>query len=92
MWHATGAQAALAQLDDAVGGAAGQRLCIGVGNNEIDAFNLCSNHIGDSVTASATNTNNSDFRLQLVNHWWTDIDAHNFIPLAIPACSKFSRL
>ena len=55
-----------------------------------NAFDLRANHVCNCVTASAANPNNCDFRLQFVNHWWPDIDAHNFIPLAPSACSKFS--
>ena len=60
-----------------------QRLRIGIRNDEIDAFDFGTNHIGNCVSASATNADDSNFRLQFVNHWWTDIDAHDFIPLAI---------
>ena len=67
-----------------------QCLRIGVSDDEIDAFHLRANHIGNRVTAGTANTNHCNFRLQFVNHGWSDIDAHNFIPLASLACSKFA--
>ena len=75
-----------AELDPLFGNRVVERLRIGVGDDEIDTFNLCTNHIGNSVSACSTNADNGDFRLQFVNHWWTDIDAHDFIPLASLAC------
>ena len=67
-----------------------QCLRIGIGDKEIDAFNLRLYHIGNRISASTANANHGNFRLQFVNHRWSDIDAHNFIPLASLACSKFT--
>ena len=58
-----------------------QCLCVGVGHNEIYAFNLGIDHIGDRVSAGPADADYCDFRLQLINHGRTDIDAHDFIPL-----------
>jgi hypothetical protein len=79
-----------AKLDAPFRGRRTQCLRIGVSDNEIDAFHLRANHIGNRVTAGTANTNHCNFRLQFVNHGWSDIDAHNFIPLASLACSKFA--
>ncbi|MND89984.1 hypothetical protein D3C80_820600 [compost metagenome] len=63
-------------LDDTLGLGHGQRLGIGIGNDEIDAFEPGSDHVVDSVTATATHAENSDPRLQLGDVRLVQLDRH----------------
>ena len=71
-----------AELDPAIGGGGVQRLRIGIGDDEIDALNIGSDHIGDSVTASAADSDHGNPRTKLVDFRPNEIDAHMPTPKA----------
>ena len=51
-----------AQLQDSLGGHALERLSIGVGADELDAFDVALDHVIDGVTTAAANTDHLDDR------------------------------
>ena len=64
------------KLNDALATRHGQRLCIRVGHDEINALEAGIDHIVDRIAATAANTENGDPRLQLGNVGLLEIDRH----------------
>ena len=65
-----GAEAAChlpAHLDEAPGLRTGERLCIGIGDDEVDAFEPRLDHVVDGIAAGAADPTDDDARLQLAN-------------------------
>ena len=56
-----------------------QRLRIGVGDDEFDAFDLRSYHVGNRIAACAANADHGDARTHVVNRCRSDIDAHQLV-------------
>ena len=54
-----------AQLDRPLGGGIGERLGIGVGDNEFDALQLAFDHVVDRVAAGAADADHGDTRLKI---------------------------
>jgi hypothetical protein len=69
-----------AHLDDAFGPHRGQRLGIGIGNNEVDAREPGIDHVVDGVTARAADAKNSNPRLQFADAEFLRVEAHG-LPL-----------
>ena len=59
------------------GGRGVERLSIGVCDYKVDAFNARANHVGDRIAPCATDTDDCNFRLQFIDDWRTDVDAHS---------------
>ena len=58
-----------AHLNDAAGAGCGKSLCIGVGDDELDAFQTALDHVVHGVAARATNADDGDPRPQLSQAW-----------------------
>ena len=56
-----------AHLDDALGLGLGERLCVGIGDDEIDSLKACRDHVIDSITAGAADPEHGNARLHLAN-------------------------
>ena len=56
-----------AHLDDALGLRTGERLGIGIGDDEVDAFEPGLDHVVDGIAAGAADPTHDDARLQLAN-------------------------
>ena len=56
-----------AHLDDAVGLRTGQRLGVGIGDEELDAFEPGLDHVVDGIAAGAADPTHDDARLQFAN-------------------------
>lgn len=69
-----------AELDDPVCLRHGQSLCIRVGDDEIDTLEASRDHVVDSVTATAADTENSDAWLQLGDIRLLQLYRHFTIP------------
>jgi hypothetical protein len=88
---AASAQAGLTQLDETVRCAAGQSLCIGVGTNELNALDIALDHVLNSVTAAATDTDHFDLGA-LVEFFSLDhFNGHGAL-LNICSCLNFVNL
>ena len=57
-----------------------ERLRVGVGDDEIDAFDLGCDHVGDGVAARAADADHGDPRAQLLDLRADRIDAHCCLP------------
>ena len=64
---------AAAELDDPVGVRIAQRLGVGVGDDELDALDLASDHVGDGIAAGAADSDHRDARAQLIQ-FRSDLD------------------
>ena len=69
------------KLDALFRQARGQCLRVGIGSDEVNAFNLRIDHIRNGVAARAANPDNRDFGAQLISRGRSNIDAHKPIPL-----------
>ena len=65
-----------AHLDDALGPRGGQRLRVGVGDDEIDAREAGHDHVVDRVAAGAADAADHDARLQFPQFGSFEIDRH----------------
>ena len=65
-----------AHLDDALGLRHGERLGVGVGDDEIDALEPGGDHVVDRVAAGAADAEHGDPRLQLTDVGNFQIDGH----------------
>jgi hypothetical protein len=54
-------------LDDALGHRHGERLCVGIGDDEVDALQPGRDHIVDGVAAGAANSKHDNAGLHLAN-------------------------
>jgi hypothetical protein len=66
----TGAEAlghTSAHLDDALALGHGERLCVGVGDDEFDALQSCRDHVVDGITTGAADPEHGNARLHLAN-------------------------
>src|SRR3546814_16967182 len=70
------------KLNTAFGWRSVQCLRIGIGDNEVHAFHLRSDHVGNRVSASASDPDDSNPRLQLIHMRRTDFNAHTYAPIA----------
>ena len=70
-----------AHLDEPVGLRHGQRLGVGVGDDELDALQPCRDHVVDGVAAAAADAEDGDPRLQLGDVRLLQIDSHCPRPL-----------
>ncbi|MNY43494.1 hypothetical protein D3C86_1784580 [compost metagenome] len=77
---AAGAQAALAELDGAVRGAADQRLGIGVGADKLHALDIAGNHVLDGIAAAATDTDHFDLCALVELFGFDHFDGHVAAP------------
>ncbi len=55
-----------AELDAFFGGRRTQRLGISIGDDEVDALDLCLHHVGDGVAARTTDTDDHDLGTKIV--------------------------
>jgi hypothetical protein len=53
-----------------------ERLRVSIGDDEIHAFDLCLNHIGNRVATGPANPDHRDARTKLLDGGGTNIDAH----------------
>ncbi len=65
-----------AELDQALGLGLGQRLCVGIGDDELDAPQARIDHVVDGIAAPAPDTEHGDAWLQLGNIRLLQIDSH----------------
>ena len=65
-----------AHLDDALGARGGQRLRVGVGDDEVDAGEAGDDHVVDRVAAGAADAADHDARLQFPQFGSLQIDRH----------------
>ena len=70
-----------AHLDDALGLRHGQRLGIGVGDDEVDPLKPGRDHVVDGVAASPTDAEHGEPRLQLADVGDLQVDAHSCLLL-----------
>jgi hypothetical protein len=63
-----------------------QRLRVGVGDDEVHAFDLRLDHVGDGVAARAAHADNDDTRTQFFDRRGSDVNAH--FALLAAACAK----
>ena len=77
-----------AHLDDAPGLRTGERLCIGIGDDEVDAFEPRLDHVVDGIAAGAANPEHDDARPQLVNIG----DVSHSCPTVAPPSRGMKRL
>src|ERR1700738_1525993 len=56
-----------AHLDDALGLRHGERLCVGIGDDEVDALQPASDHVVDGIAAGAADPKHDNARLHLAN-------------------------
>ena len=71
-----------AHLHDALGLGHGQRLRVGVGDDEVDALQARRDHVVDRVAAGAADAEHGNARLHLTNVGNLQIDAHG-LPLHV---------
>ena len=69
-----------AHLDDALGLGQGQRLRVGVGDDEVDALQAGLDHVVDGIAARAAHTEHGDARLELADVGQGEVDRHG-VPL-----------
>ena len=74
-----------AHLDDALGLRHGQRLRVGVGDDEVDALQPGRDHVVDGVAAGAADAEHGDPRLQLADVGDVQIDAHGCLSITTRA-------
>ena len=67
------------ELDALFGRAGGKRLCVGIGDDELDALDLGRDHVGDGIAARAADPDHSDARTQVIRSGRSDIDAHQLV-------------
>ena len=65
-----------AKLDPVFAHRGVQRLRVGVGDDEVDTFDLRLDHVGDGVAACAAHADDGNARTQFLDRRRTDIDAH----------------
>ena len=65
-----------AHLDDALGLRQGERLRVGVGDDEIDTLQAGRDHVVDGIAAGAADAEHGDARLQLTDVGHFEIDRH----------------
>ena len=63
-------------MQSAFCGAGVECLSIGVGDDEIDALNLCGDHVGNGVSARPADTNYTDARPKFVHFGCHEFNAH----------------
>jgi len=66
-----------AHLNDALGAGGGQRLRVGVGDDEVDSGEAGDDHVVDRVPARAAHAANDDPRLQFPQFRCFQVDRHN---------------
>jgi hypothetical protein len=66
-----------AELDALFGSCIAQRLRIGIGHDEIDAFDLRFHHVGNRIAPGAAHADHGDAGTQIVRRSGADIDAHS---------------
>src|SRR5205085_7296574 len=77
-----------AHLDDALGLGHGQRLRVGVGDDEVAAHEARRDHVVDRIAAGAPDAEHGDPRLELPDIGYLQIDRHGCLsgaPATIPA-------
>ena len=75
-----------AHLDDALGLRHGERLRVGVGDDEVDALKTGRDHVVDGVAAGAADPEHGDPRLQLTDIGDLQIDGHVCLFIARTVC------
>ena len=73
-----------AHLDEAVGLGHGERLRVGVGDDEVDALQARLDHVVDRVAAGAADAEDGDPRLQFRDVGHLQIDTHRSVLFAFP--------
>ncbi len=76
------------QLDAVFGHRVVERLRVGIGDNEFDAFDFGLDHVGDGVAAGAADADHGNPRTQFLHRGRADIDAHVRI-LPGEECKRF---
>jgi hypothetical protein len=69
-----------AELDTPVSERGVERLGIGVGDDEVDALNVGTHHVGDRIAARSADADDADPRAKLVDLGPHEIDAHGLYP------------
>ena len=80
---AASAQAAAAELDDAVGRAAGQGLRVGVGANEFHALHAAGNHVLNGVAAATAHADHLDLGALVEFFGFDHFDGHLGAPVSL---------
>jgi hypothetical protein len=78
----TGAEAAgdvRPELDAVLGHRVVQRLSVGVGDDEIDAFDLGLDHVADGVAARTAHADHGDPWAQFLHRRGADVNAHSLL-------------
>ena len=68
------------ELDALLGRGRAERLCIGVGDDKIDAFDLGFHHVGNGVATGTADADNHDLGTKIVVRCRSDIDTHQESP------------
>ena len=74
-------------LDDALGLRYGERLCIGIRHDEIDALETGADHVVDGIAAGPADSEHGDARLQLTDVGNFQIDGHGCLFFHVRASS-----
>ena len=73
-----------AELNAVLGARGGERLRVGVGDDELDAVEAGRDHVVDGIAAGAADADDGDARLQVDELWKLQLDAHRV--RALPPC------
>jgi len=77
-----------AELDTLVGLGEGELLGVGVGDDELDAFEARLDHVVDSITTGAADAEDDDPRLKLLRFRCENLERHRE-PRVLPPCCKY---
>jgi len=70
-----------AHLNDALGLGHGERLGVGIGDDEVDALQPGRDHVVDGIAAGTADAEYGNSRFHLANVWNLQIDGHAFASL-----------
>ena len=67
------------KLDLAIGRGGVERLCVGIGDDEVDPLDVGLDHVGDGVAARSADADDADPRSKFVDFRPDEIDAHGLL-------------
>ena len=70
-----------AHLHDALRLGHGERLRVGIGDDEIDTLQSGGDHVVDGIAASAADAEHGDPRLQFADVWGGEIECHGCLSI-----------